>query len=669
MKKMLTKRRFVWVVGTVAGIMAVISFRAGLFQGVEYFLEDILVSQKVVSERIVILAIDSDSISKIGQWPWPREVFAQALNKLDKNKPSVVGVDIVFAETSRYGEADDLKLSKTLSEIGYPVIVPVEAMDLSLSGNGDASASKFVVTKDLFRNNENTTLACVNLVTDKDGVVRRVPLAIADSTGIFSATSIPTFSSAIANKVGGEKHIIARDNLERIVYSQKTGGVRRVPFWRLIQDDSVAESLAGKIVLIGVTSPDLHDENLVPTSKGIAMPGVEIQANILNMLINNYRLSEPSKNSMSMIILLSALIPILSFVLWRRSLWPLLVNVGVMFVYLVFVIILFENGVVLNLIHILLAWLLSNIFAYSLRYFLSERSRRELKFAFSKYVSKAVLDEILLDPSKIKLGGEERMTTVLFSDVRGFTTLSESMTPTELTEYLNRYLTLMTDIVLEERGVVDKYIGDAVMAFWGAPIEDKNHAFDALKATIKMQKVLKIFNEENEQLGKPKIAIGVGLNSGKVVAGNMGSTQRFDYTVMGDTVNLASRLESLNKMYGTGILISESVVAEIGKEKIESLGVLVRELDRVKVKGKTQGVSIFEIIFNPEKYSKDLILNHEKMLASYYRGAWSEAIQFADKVLQNKADDVPTLEIKHRVEGFMTDPSKDWNGVYELKSK
>lgn len=669
MKKILSAKYFIWVTGLIAGILAIISFRIGLFQGSEYFFEDILVSKKPVSEKIVIIAIDNDSIAKIGQWPWPREVFAKALSKLNNNKPAVVGIDVVFAETSRLGEEDDLKLVKSLENIDYPVIMPVEVLDLAIKSDGGASASKFVTTNDIFRNNPNVSLAHVNLIIDKDGVVRRAPLKIKDTLNVFSSTSLQAFSQIIGSKILNSDIVSNRDNISRIVYSQKPAGIRRIPFWRLLEDDNILKSLENKVVLIGATASDLHDENLVPISKGIAMPGVEIHANILNMLLMGYEMKEPSENSMSLLILLAALLPIFSFVFWRRSVLPLLLNVGVLFLYLFVIIILFEKGIVLNLIHIVIAWVFSNIFAYSLRYFLSEKNRQELKFAFSKYVSKAVLDEIMRDPGKIKLGGEERMTTVLFSDIRGFTTLSESMTPTELTDYLNRYLTLMTDIVLEENGVIDKYIGDAIMAFWGAPIENKNHAFDTLKAAIKMQKSLAIFNEENKKLGEPVIAIGIGLNSGKVVAGNMGSHQRFDYTVMGDTVNLASRLESLNKMYGTGILVSENVVNEISEERIKDLDILVREIDCVKVKGKNNGVHVFEVIVNKESVTKECIINHQKMMQSYYKGKWAEAIVYAKKVLEIKNDDFPTIEIKNRLETFISKPPTDWNGVYEMKTK
>lgn len=657
------------IVGLLAGVLAVLSFRAGLFQGGEYFLEDILVSEKPVSEKIVILTIDSDSINKIGQWPWPRKVFSQVLEKLNDKKPIAVGMDIVFSETSRYGESDDIELAKTLAGIGYPVIMPVEALDLAIDGGSVAKASKFIETKEIFQNNVNVEISHVNLAVDQDGVVRRLPLLIKDVSSTASTTNIMTFSYVLASSIIPKENMNGRDNMSRIVFSQKPGGIRRIPFWRLLEDDSVLKSLENKIILIGVTSADLHDENLVPISKGIAMPGVEIQANVLNMLVNNYKLDEPTDNTMSLIILFAALIPIFSFIFWRRSLVPLLANIVVLFVYLFAAVIFFENGLILNIVHILIAWILSNIFAYSLRYFLSEKNRRELKFAFSKYVSKAVLDEIMLDPSKIKLGGEEREVTVLFSDIRGFTTLSETMSPTELTEYLNRYLTIMTDIVLDERGVVDKYIGDAVMAFWGAPIEDKNHAFDAVKASIRMQKGLDIFNAENIKIKEPVISIGIGLNSGKVVAGNMGSNQRFDYTVMGDTVNLSSRLEGLNKIYGTGIIISENVYKEIGKEKIESIGVSVRELDRVMVKGKKQGVCIFEIICARDERLADLILNHHQMLLSYYKGDWPNAMQEALKTLEIKSNDTATLEIKKRVEEYLANPPTDWNGTYELRNK
>ena len=228
----------------------------------------------------------------------------------------------------------------------------------------------------------------------------------------------------------------------------------------------------------------------------------------------------------------------------------------------------------------------------------------------------------------------------------------------------------MTDIVLEGRGVVDKYIGDAIMAFWGAPLPNNNHPVDAIRSSLRMVGALKLFNEQSRKEGDPEIDIGIGLNSGKVVAGNMGSDKRFDYTVMGDTVNLASRLESLTKTYGVHIIASEFTIDALGKERAEKEGIVIREIDRVKVKGKKSGVTIYEIA-DPEKHDslkKALpVFNTAREL--YYKGDWDGCIKRLKEVENILPSDGPSKVFRERCEHFKIHPHEEWSGVYELTSK
>jgi adenylate cyclase len=273
------------------------------------------------------------------------------------------------------------------------------------------------------------------------------------------------------------------------------------------------------------------------------MSGVEIQAQVGDMILQNSSLI-PLPRSLAMLwVLLAALLASLPFFFIRSAKRAFIASLLTGIIHAPLAIILFEQGWIPNILHVHLSWALGVLAAVLYRHLVSEKESRMMRQAFGKYVSKDVLEEILKDTTKIKLGGEERNATIFFSDVRGFTTLSESLSPTELTTFLNRYLTRMTDIALEERGVVDKYIGDAIMVFWGAPLENLKHPDDAVHAALRMTDALDAFNKESEAQGDPRIDIGIGMNTGDVVVGNMGSNQRFDYTVMGDAVNLASRLE------------------------------------------------------------------------------------------------------------------------------
>lgn len=567
-------------IAAVIGFLVSVSFYFGFFSGLENFLEDLLFFPKSIHQDIVIISIDSDSISKIGQWPWPREVFGKALLEFQKNPPKVVGIDVIFSEASRLGNSDDSALAKALNQVSYPVVLPAEAQPLILEKDKLPRAGKFLKPLPALESAKSVSLGQVNLILDRDGVARRFPLKI-DSLSAMPYEIVKKSGLAIPS----EENL---SNVIRIVFSGSTGSIRRVPFWRVLEDN-IGELLKDKIVLIGATSPDLHDEKPTPFSSGTQMSGVEIQANIVNMLVSGYRLVPLSPVFMVLWIFLAALFAEATFLLLKGEILPLAGNLVLGLTYLIIAFFLFEFGIAANLIHLNLAWILSTAGLLSYRYFASEKGRREMKQVFSKYVSKDVLEEILQNPSKVKLGGEVREVTVFFSDVKGFTALSEKTSPQELVQVMNEYFTLMTEEVLKRGGVLDKYIGDAIMAFWGAPIGDDQQADHALQAAIAMTKKLKLLNVKLQKNGKPEIGMRIGIYTGPALAGNIGSEFRLNYTVMGDTVNVASRLEGVNKEYGTQIIIGESTKNKlIGKYNLKHLGT-------AQVKGKEEKISIFTI--------------------------------------------------------------------------
>lgn len=565
----------------LAGSIVSFSFSLGLFSGLENFIEDSFFSLKPVQQDIVIVSIDSDSIAKIGQWPWPREVFGKALLEFQKNPPKAVGLDVIFAELSRLGNGDDSALAKALNQVSYPVILPAEAQPLILDKNNPPRAGKFLKPLAILESAKSVFLGQVNLILDSDGVARRFPLKI---------DSLNAMSYEIAKKSGleipGEENL---SDINRIVFSAPTGTVRRIPFWRVLEG-GVGELLKNKIVLIGATSPDLHDEKPTPFSRGTQMSGVEIQANILNMLVSGYRLTPLNFPATLIWIFAAALLAEAVFLLLKGALWPLVGNIFLGLIYSLAAVFLFEKGMVVNLIHINLAWILSAAGLLSYRYFASEKGRRELKQLFSRYVSKDVLEEILKEPSRVRLGGEVREVTVFFSDVKGFTALSEKTSPEDLVQIMNEYFTLMTEEILKRGGVLDKYIGDAIMAFWGAPINDSEQADKAVRAAVAMAKKLKLLNIKLKNNGRPEIGMRIGICTGPALAGNIGSELRLNYTVMGDTVNVASRLEGVNKEYGTQIIISETTKDKL-KEKYN-----LKKLGVVTVKGRTEPLNIYTII-------------------------------------------------------------------------
>lgn len=577
--KILKEKLSFFGIAVAIGFLVSVSFYLGFFSGLENFLEDLFFSPKPIHQDIIIVSIDSDSINKIGQWPWPREIFGRTLLELEKVKPKAVGLDIIFSETSRLGSGDDSSLLGALNQVSYPVVFPVEAQPLILEKNNPPRAGKFLKPLPVLESAKSVSLGHVNLVLDADGVARRFPLKV----GGFNAMSYEVAKQSGLGVSNEEK----LDIINRIVFAGPTGSIRRIPFWRILEGDS--KLLENKVVLIGATAADLHDEKPTPFSRGTQMPGVEIQANIVNMLVSGYRLAPLGKTLTTFWIFFAAIFSELIFLFLKGEWRPLAGNIGLGMVYMAIIIFFFDAGIAVNLLHINFAWILSTAGLLSYRYFDSEKGRRELKTIFSKYVSKNVLEEILKDPGKVKLGGEVREVTVFFSDVKGFTALSEKATPQELVETMNEYFSLMTEEILKRGGVLDKYIGDAIMAFWGAPIDDIKQADHAVQTAIEMTSKLKILNKKLKDRGRPEIGMRIGIYTGPALAGNIGSELRLNYTVMGDTVNVASRLEGVNKEYGTEIIIGEST-----KNKLKTKYNL-KHLGSVQVKGRTEPLDIYTI--------------------------------------------------------------------------
>jgi adenylate cyclase len=276
-----------------------------------------------------------------------------------------------------------------------------------------------------------------------------------------------------------------------------------------------------------------------------------------------------------------------------------------------------------------------------------------------------LVKEIMKEPEQLKLGGDKKELTILFSDIRGFTSLSEKMKPEELVHLLNEYLSDMTKIIMEQRGLVDKFIGDAIMAFWGAPLKEKKHADLACESALGMKAKLEELNKKWSKEGLPYLKIGIGIHTGKAVVGNIGSEERFDYTAIGDDVNLSSRLEGVTKQYDVYILISEFTLNELSKEFI------VRELDHVTVKGKNHPIKIYEVLGKEGKISKELleIKEHfEEGLELYKKQKWDDAIKAFHKSL-NLGDKTSKIFIERCEEFKKNPPVKDWDGVWNLKEK
>lgn len=649
------------MVGLIVGLICSVLMWLGVFSSWSNRLSDRLYAPNSSDPRIVIVAIDDSAMARLGRWPWPRAVHAELIDSISRQGPLVVGYDVNFPEVSDW-ENDEL-LARSLRLAGN-VVLPVELEITNLSDMVVYNSQK-VLTPIPTIAVAAARLGHSNTPQDVDGVVRRVPLEVVAVDG----SKVPSFAVQIASLGGADiDPSEGTDKAGRLIVNypaKPRQGFTTVSAAEVIDERVEPDFFKDKYVLIGSTASNLHDDQLVPTSSYQPMPGVEIHASILDTLLQKRFLFElPVWLRALWIVLIGAFLGLAIPLLRARWFVPLIVVFWV--ASLIGSILLFDRGWLADILWPTIALFLAFGAVVLERRIESEKQKREIRSAFSRYVSHSVVESILDNPDKLRLGGERRTMTVLFSDVRGFTSISEGLKPEQLVEIMNKYLTRMTDIVFEHDGVLDKYIGDAVMAFWNAPFDQPDHAKRAVDTALDMLDALKQMNKDR-QFGDLEFKIGVGINTGDMVVGNMGSEKRFDYTVIGDSVNLGSRLESLTKEYGVSLLITEAVAKELGS------GYLMRSLDLVAVKGKKEPVKIFEVmqkIKTATSSDKDYVTKFNQAMEAYFSKDFARAVNLADDLLSSLPEDGPSKNLKLRAQHFSQEPpDADWNGVWVMTKK
>jgi len=520
-----------------------------------------------------------------------------------------------------------------------------------------------------------------NIVPDSDGTVRWVPLAISHGENVFPhlsleavrkyADSPPLFLNVAGygvDSISIGNETIPTDEKGRLLINFR-GPQKTFPHYSFsdVVDGVVpADALKDKIVLVGATATGIYDMRVIPYEG--TFPGVEIHANIIDNILQGDFIHRPEWilvfDLLAILLLgisLSVLIPRI------RSVYAAMLTISLIVFYII------TNNYIFNKWNM---WLTEVYPIFTIifvsggvtifQFMTEEREKRKIGMAFSHYVSPSLMNEILKDPKKLVLGGEEKRLTVLFSDIRGFTTISEGLKPQVLVKLINDYLTPMTDIILKNGGTIDKYMGDAIMAFWGAPVWQEDHHIRACRTALEMLKKLGELQAVWEKSGIPKLEIGVGISTGKVTVGNMGSTTRFDYTVMGDTVNLGSRLEGLNKEYGTYIIAPKYTYEDV------KTGFIFRQLDWVKVKGKERPIKIYELMGEKNDGSKlkEISEMFESGLKSYMERDWDKAKGYFHNVLKVRDDDEPSKVFLSRVDMLRkTELPPDWDGVFIMTKK
>lgn len=636
-----SKKKFLSVLGLYVIVIgcSFLFYAFGSFDSWQEKLLDRLYTRQEPAHPIVIIAIDDESLSGIGQWPWPREVFARSLRNIGGAK--AIGIDVSFSEPSRAGASDDRLFADALRDIGSTTTI---VLPLQLAPRGKLSAEPLPLFAAYAQE------GFVNLRLDSDGIARR---AFKEQDGH------PSFSYLLAEAAFPPSADIPGEF--RIRYHGPQGTFLTIPFIDLLEGRVSATVLDGSLVFIGATAGDLHD--FVGTPFG-SMPGVEAHANVIETIVSGRFPQEMPPWAGMVLLALIDLAALFLVMRLKRLSFLLPALVGLMLVFNLFGLALFSYGTLYPVLYLNLSFLAVTALAIAFQYLTESREKRFVRTSFQHYLMPEVVNELIEHPEKLALGGERKDMTILFSDIRDFTAIAERLSPQDLTRLMNEYLTAMTDIVMESKGVVDKYIGDAVMAFWGAPLENESQAGDACRAAIRMSEGLTELNAGWKQGGSPELAIRIGIATGPVIVGNMGSARRFNYTVMGDEVNFASRLEGLNKAYGT-----ECIVSEATKSATSSSGLLFRELDLVRVKGRQGPRRIYELVTRTQGDAPLEQFEHfDAGREAYRRSDWSAAIAHFQRALET-GNDGPSRELLRRSQEFLKNPPGSWDGAYTFQSK
>jgi adenylate cyclase len=641
------------------------------------FYDYLMLGSPTQSEQIVTVNIGEKAIEKYGQWPFPREVHAKIINDLYSRGAAVVGSTILMPESDRMGT--DRVLADTLNQ--YPVVLSQTVSDSCSRASatirrtgvaviGDGEATEFLPQYPCVLSNISILqeaavgVGITSTLPESDGVVRRVPL-LSQSSGEY----YPAFALEMLRVAAGDSSYQAKIN--------QTGvEALRIPSFETIKTDEYSRvfinpnyvfpsvevggdipRLDGKIVIVGVTAAGIA--NPVATPQGEQHPHV-LQASILETLINGDSASIPLWGQLAdLAAFLGLALALIILSRFRFSIIFIAVLLGGYFYLPVYL--FASQGILLDVTFNVFAIALIYIHLYTAKFISEYLQKQQIKKQFGTYLSPDLVAQLQRQPELLQLGGDSRELSIMFTDVRGFTTISEHYGDDVqgLTKIMNRYMTVMTRAILENNGTLDKYIGDAQMAFWNAPLDNSKHALDAVRTAFQMLKDLETFNEDIKEEGIPAFGMGLGINTATVVVGNMGSDQRFDYTCLGDGVNLAARLEGQSKPYGVKLVV--------GPQTAESVGDVyqVIELDLIAVKGKTKPVSIYTVLPFFEAASE---LQHKKFIELYRQGKWEVAKKYASDLKDCWRGELNNY-YDMMLERMREKPPTNFDGVYRALTK
>ena len=604
-------------------------------------------------DDVVVVGIDETSFQAMEmQWPWPREVHGELVNEISKFNPKSIVFDVVFSEPSN--ENSDNYFAEAISNAKKIVL----ASDLSIRENSFMSGVVETRPLELF---------------EKAGAL--VGLAGVEADGDMVVRHFPPFENTLSEVAVGKNRTDSNDK-KIIRYHGSSHSFKYISYFKFFMPEGVKkEDIEGKIVLIGLdvkASPDMSgsqkDAFPSPFTRFDAqlMPGVELHANLVSNIINDSAVSYKTDTFYIILLIINFLV-----ITWVCSSWKpiasLVYGSGVCVAWMMIASYSWIDGSFINALSSVPIFLLTYIASGGHAYLTEGRQKKMIKGAFAQYLSPDMVDSLIEEPDKLKLGGEKRVMSIMFCDVRGFTAISEALKtkPEKLTEVINILLTYLSKDILDFKGTIDKYMGDCIMAFWNAPLINENHSEDAVESAKKMMLTMDEVNKEIQKSGDIDfdLKIGIGIGTGECVVGNMGSDQRFDYTVLGDVVNLSSRLEGQTKAYGVTTIISSNTFSKVGYNEN------IIELDRIQVKGKTEPETIFGLFSKPISSEEREV--QDSFLDAYRSGNYAKSMQALNnlislgKNLKNYA-----LLIQKRIKiyekkGF----PENWDGIYTATDK
>ncbi len=660
------------------------------------------------TDDIVLVLLDQNSLDWAQKenglsWPWPREIYGAVVDFCRRSGARSLAIDVLYTESSAYGVEDDRSFANAVGDFGkvagavflgkksgsiirWPPFLQDPHLKLKKPGDGyKRPPEAFIFSRATFPITEYAekvdVLGNVQLQPDPDGVYRRVKLF-----SLFDEKAVPTLGLgawlAAGNRAEivsgrgrtmsiGEHEIPVDDGGDAVLrYRGPSGTHRNFSAAAVLQSEiqfrmgaptviSDPDAFKDKYVLFGFSAPGLLD--LRPAPVAGVYSGVEIHATLLdNFLSNDFIKTLPASITIGVVLMIALMSGLAASVL--RSPVAITLNCATGFMLPPGLgLLAYSAGYWLPIVVLEIAVVFTIGFALVANYATEGRQKRFIKGAFRQYLSPTVIDQLISNPDRLKLGGERKVLSIFFSDLQGFTAISEGLDPEELTALLNEYLTAMTDIIMEEGGTVDKYEGDAIIAFWNAPLDVAQHEMRTVRAALRCQSVLAEMRPAiRERIGK-EMLMRIGINTGPAVVGNLGSLTRFDYTMLGDAVNLAARLEGANKQFGTYTMISEDTRKQIGAE------IHVRELARLAVVGRNEPVTVYEPML-PAEYAekKELCGTFERGLVQFYQGRFQNALDIFETV---KAIDPAALSYTKKCGELLENPPEDWGGVWVATTK